>query len=121
MDNGIALIAIVVAAVVGSTIVWLALRRNLPPDAAEALAAYVAAIRSQLSGVVDEDMIRTIAGALWDQWGDGAKYFTRDEFIGYVLRALYGSNAAQFELPMADGFAPRDAFLRIIPSNQGQR
>ena len=31
MDNGIALIAIVVAAVVGSTIVWLALRRNLPP------------------------------------------------------------------------------------------
>lgn len=114
MDNGIALIAIVVAAVVGSTVVWLALRRNLPPEAAEALAAYVAAIRSQLSGVVDEATIRTVAGAIWDQWAGGAKYFTRDEFIGYVLRALQGSNRAQFELPEADGFAPRDAFLRIV-------
>ena len=89
------------------------------PDAALALAAYVAAIRSQLSGVVDEDMIRTIAGAVWDQWASSAKYFSRDEFIDYVLKALYGSNAAQFELPIADGFAPRDAFLRIIPSNHG--
>lgn len=113
MDNGIALIAIVVAAVTGSAIVWLALRRNLPPDAAEALAAYVAAIRVQLSGVVDESMIRTIAGAVWDQWGDGSKYFTRDEFVDAVVRALHGSNEAFFALTGVESFAPRDTFLKI--------
>ena len=112
MDNGIALIAIVVAAVVGSTIVWLALRRNLPPEAAEALAAYVAAIRAQLSGVVDEATIRTLAGAMYDNWATGSKYFSRDEFIALVLRALYGSNQAQTAIPAE--FAPRVAFLRIV-------
>ena len=113
MDNGIALIAVTVAAVVAGSIVWLALRRNLPPEAAEALAAYVAAIRVQLSGAVDESMIRTIAGAVWDQWGDGSRYFTRDEFIDAVLRALYGSNEAFFALPATGRGLQSDAFLKI--------
>ena len=113
MDTGIALIAVTVAAVVAGSIVWLALRRNLPPEAAEALAAYVAAIRVQLSGAVDESMIRTIAGAVWDQWGDGSRYFTRDEFIDAVVRALHGSNEAFFALTGVESFAPRDTFLKI--------
>lgn len=88
MDNGIALIAIVVTAVVGCTIVWLALRRNLPPEAVTAIAAYAAAIRNALGNVIDDDKVRTLAGAAWDAWGDGAKYFSRDEFIELVLAAL---------------------------------
>lgn len=94
MDNGIALIAIVVAAVVAGSVVWLALRRNLPPEAAEALAAYVAAIRNAAGNVLDEATIRTLAGAAYDAWAGGSKYFTRDEFITAVLRALSMEPAA---------------------------
>jgi hypothetical protein len=118
MDNGIALIAIVVVAVVAGAIVWLALRRNLPPDAALALAAYVAAIRAQLSGIVDEAMVTEIAGAVWDRWADGAKYFSRDEFVSYVLRALKMDAQAQQVLSHLDisSFASRPMRLHI--SNQ---
>jgi hypothetical protein len=88
MDNGIALIAIVVAAVVGSTIVWLALRRNLPPELSLALAAYVAAIRAAVGDVVDDELVATLAGYAWDSWASASKYISRDEFIRYVLDAL---------------------------------
>ncbi len=115
MDNGIILIAAVVAAVIGSAVMWLALRRNLPPDAAQALAAYVAAIRAQLAGVVDEDMIRAIAGAVWDRWGDGAKYFSRDDFIRYVLAALKMEPEAQYVVIASDatGFTSRASSFRV--------
>jgi hypothetical protein len=88
MDNGIALIAIVVAAVVGSTVVWLALRRNLPPDLSLALSAYVAAIRAAVGDVVDEELVATLAGYAWDSWASASKYISRDDFIRYVLKAL---------------------------------
>jgi hypothetical protein len=88
MDNGIALIAIVVAAVVAGAIVWLALRRNLPPDVSLELAAYVAAIRAAVGDVVDPALVTTLAGYAWDSWGSASKYISRDEFIAYVLKAL---------------------------------
>ena len=88
MDNGIALIAIVVAAVVGSTVVWLALRRNLPPDVSLALSAYVAAIRAEVGDVFDPPLVATLAGYAWDSWGSASKYISRNDFIGYVLDAL---------------------------------
>ena len=116
MDNGIALIAIVVAAVVGSAVMWLALRRNLTPAQATALASYVAAIRVQLAGVVDEDMIRTLAGAIWDQWAGASAYFTRDQFIEYVLRALRDESQAAQQVSSANvaGFAAATHNLKII-------
>ena len=88
MDNGIALIAITIAAVVGSTIVWLGLRRNLPPELSLALAAYVAAIRAAVGDVVDEQLVTTLAGYAWDSWASASKYISRDDFIAYVLDAL---------------------------------
>ena len=117
MDNGIALIAALVAAVVTGGVVWLALRRNLPPGAAEELAAYVAAIRAQLSGVVTEDTVRTLAGAIYDTWAGGSKYITREAFIDFVLRALHGSNQAAASFPAE--FAARAAFLRIVDDEAG--
>jgi hypothetical protein len=105
-----------VAAVVAGAVVWLALRRNLTPDQATALAAYVAAIRVQLAGVVDEDMIRSIAGAVWDSWAGASKYFTRDQFIEYVLRALQAESEAAEQVSSANvaGFAAATHNLRII-------
>jgi hypothetical protein len=117
MDNGIALIAVVVAAVVGSAVMWLALEgRNLTPDQATALAAYVAAIRVQLAGIVDEPMIRSIAGAVWDTWAGTSKYFTRDQFIEYVLKALRaeGPAAEQVYRANVEGFTAVAHNLKII-------
>ena len=121
MDNGIALIAALVFAIIVGSVVWLALRRNLPPEAAQALAAYVAAIRAQLSGVVDEDMVRSIAGAVWDRSAAASKFFTRDDFIRYVLAALHMEPEAQYIIAAsaAPGFAPRAANLRITNQPPG--
>jgi sensor domain CHASE-containing protein len=120
MDQGIVLIAALVASIIVGCVVWLALRRNLPPEAAAALAAYVAAIRAQLAGVVDEDMIRTLAGAVWDRWGDGGKYFTREQFIEYVLAALYIEPEAQYVIAASatPGFVPRATNLRITTGHE---
>ena len=107
MDNGIALIAIVVAAVVGSTIVWLALRRNLPPDVSLALAAYVAAIRAAVGDVVDEELVTTLAGYAWDSWGSASKYISRDDFIAYVLKALAMEPAKAAQLTHQRSLASR--------------
>lgn len=89
MDTGIALIAALVAGVVVGSVVYLALRRNLPPAAAEALAAYVAAIRNAAGNVLDEATIETLAGYVWDiNSGSLSDYFTREDFIAAVKRAL---------------------------------
>ena len=88
MDNGIALIAITITAVVAVTFTWLALRRNLPPDLSLALSAYVAAIRTEVGDVVDPALVATLAGYAWDSWGSASKYISRDDFIRYVLKAL---------------------------------
>jgi len=88
MDNGIALIAITITAVVAVTFTWLVLRRNLPPDLSLALSAYVAAIRAAVGDVVDPALVATLAGYAWDSWASASKYISRDDFIAYVLDAL---------------------------------
>lgn len=79
---------IVITAAVAATVVWFGLRRNLPPAVAVELAAYVLAVRSTLVDIVDEDAVTMLAGAIYDAWGDGSKYLSRDDFIAYVLKAL---------------------------------
>lgn len=89
MDTGIMLVAAVVAFVVGVTVSLLVLRSKLSqPDYAR-LMAWAAAIRVACGNVLDEQTIRTLAGYAWDAMdGDMSKYFTRDEFIALILRAL---------------------------------
>ena len=89
MDTGVMLIVGLVVGCAIAAVVYVYLRRNLPPEVAEALATYAAAIRSACGNVLDEATIRTLAGYAWDVLdGDMSKYFTRDEFITLVLRAL---------------------------------
>lgn len=89
MDTGVMLTTAVIAFVVGVTVCLLVLRSRLAqPDYAR-LMAWAAAIRSACGNVLDEATIRTLAGYAWDVLdGDMSKYFTRDEFITLVLRAL---------------------------------
>ena len=107
MDNGIALIAITIAAVVAGAVVWLALRRNLPPDLSLALSAYVAAIRAAVGDVVDPALVTTLAGYAWDSWASASKYISRDDFIRYVLDALDMEPAAAAQLTHQRSLAGR--------------
>ena len=88
MDQGIALIAIAIAALAAGVIVWLVLRRNLPPEAAEELAEAVAYIKQQLRGVVTEAEVRAMAAWIYDTLRTGSNYYTREQFIDLVTRAV---------------------------------
>jgi hypothetical protein len=89
MDNGIILIAVVTAAVVAAVSVWLILRDRMTPEDYALLLATVAAIRSAAGYVLDDATIRTLAGYAWDTVGGNlSRYYTKEQFIDLVLRAL---------------------------------
>ena len=88
MDTGIVLVVIVITAAVAASVVWLGLRRNVPPEIMTEIAAYVAAVRTTIGGVASPDVVAALAGAAWDTWGAGSKYITRERFIELVQDAL---------------------------------
>ena len=88
MDTGITLVVIVITAAVAASVVWLGLRRNIPPEIMTEIAAYVAAVRSTIGGMASPDVVAALAGAAWDAWGSGSKYITREQFIALVQDAL---------------------------------
>lgn len=88
MDNGLILVVILITAAVAASVVWLGLRRNLPPEAMAEIAAYVAAVRATIGGVASPEVVAALAGAAWDAWGSGSKYITREQFIRLVQAAL---------------------------------
>ena len=88
MDNGIALIAIVVAAVTGSAIVWFALRKNLPPAASQDVAEAVAYVKDILRGVVTEAEVKAVATWVYRSMKTGSQYYTEAQFVDLVTRAI---------------------------------
>ena len=88
MDTGITLVVIVITAAVAASVVWLGLRRNIPPEVMTEIAAYVAAVWVIIGGVASPDVVAALAGAAWDAWGSGSKYITRERFIELVQDAL---------------------------------
>jgi hypothetical protein len=89
MDNGIILISVVTAAVVAAVSIWLILHNRMTPEDYALLLATVAAIRSAAGYVLDEATIRTLAGYAWDTVGGNlSRYYTKDQFVDLVLRAL---------------------------------
>lgn len=88
MDQGIALIAIAIAAIVAGAVVWLVLRRNLPPEASQVIAEAVAKIKDLLGEVVTEAEVRAMAAWAYDKLGAGSQYYSREQFIDLVTRAV---------------------------------
>ena len=88
MDNGIALIAIVVAAVSGAAIVYFGLRKNLPPGAAQDVAEAVAYVKDILRGVVTEAEVRAVAAWVYRSMKTGSQYYTEQQFVDLVTRAI---------------------------------
>jgi hypothetical protein len=62
-----------------------------------------------------------LAGAVWDRSAAASKYFTRDDFIRYVLTALKMEPEAGYAVMSSapPGFAPRATSLRITSQQQG--
>lgn len=89
MDRGVLLVILVVAFAGGMTAGLFALRSKWATPDYERLMTWTAAIRSACGNVLDEATIRTLAGYAWDVMdGDMSEYFTREQFIDLVLRAL---------------------------------
>lgn len=82
------IVAAILAAIAAAAVVWLVLRRNLPPAAAEELAEAVAYVKQQLRGTVTEAEVRAMAGWVYDTLKTGSNYYTREQFIDLVTRAV---------------------------------
>ena len=99
MDTGVMLIVGLVVGCAIAAVVYVYLRRNLPPEVAEALATYAAAIRSACGNVLDAESITKLAGYVWDaNQGSLSQYFTRDDFIAAILRAVKAEPQASANL-----------------------
>ena len=88
MPDTITLILIVIAAIAGASIVWFALRRNLPPAAAQDVAEAVAYVKDILRGVVTEAEVKAVATWLYRTMKTGAQYYTEQQFVDLVTRAI---------------------------------
>lgn len=91
MDNGIGLVGIVIAALAGAGIVYFVFRRNLPPGAAQDLAEAVAYVKDLLSGVVGEAEVRALATWVYRNMKTGSQYYTEEQFVDLVTRAVMRS------------------------------
>lgn len=88
MDQGIALVLAIVALVAGGAAMWAVLRKRLRPEVVALISATVAEIMQQVSGVLDEQMVRELAGAIWDSFAAGSRYVSREAFVDLVWRAV---------------------------------
>lgn len=88
MDNGITLIIIIVAAIVGAGVVYFGLRKNLPPAASQDIAEAVAYIKDILRGVVTEAEVKAVATWLYRNMKTGSEFYTEQEFVELVTRAI---------------------------------
>ena len=88
MDNGIVLVAVTVAAIAAGVVVWLLMRRNLPPEASQVIAEAVAKVKDLLGEVVTEAEVRAMAAWAYDKLGAGSVYYSREQFIELVTRAI---------------------------------
>lgn len=88
IDPAIMFVLIVAAAGVGAIVVWVFVRGRIPPDVALLIAQCVAEAREYLGDTFTTADVKAFAGWMYDQWIQGSDYYTRDEFIDLILRAL---------------------------------
>lgn len=87
-DNGINLLFILMAAVAGGAFVWLFARRNMPPEEQAWLEQAIAQIRGILGDVFTTDDVELLAGWFWDSFVKQSDYWTREQFVDRIVRAI---------------------------------
>ena len=82
------IVTVILAAIAAGAVVWIPLRRNLPPEASQVIAEAVAKIKDLLGEVVTEAEVRAMAAWAYDKLGAGSQYYSREQFIDLVTRAV---------------------------------
>lgn len=107
LDNGVVLVAVLLAFVAGAAVVGALLRKRVSPDLLAEIAAVAASIRAQVGETVTEERVKLFAGVLYDQWGHGSQYVSRERFCDlvwdYVQRSLAVDADAVLALPFVIG------------------
>ena len=88
MPDTITLIAIIVAAIAGAGLMWIGLRRNLPPGATYDVSLAVAYVRQLLGDVVTEAEVRAMASWAYDKLKLGSQYYSKEDFVNEVTRVI---------------------------------
>ena len=88
MPDTITLIAIIVAAIAGAGLMWIGLRRNLPPGATYDVSLAVAYVRQLLGDVVTEAEVRALASWAYDKLKLGSQYYSKEAFVDEVTRVI---------------------------------
>lgn len=108
MDRGVELVLLVGGLLVGAAVVWFSMRQRLPVGAVERIAQAAAEVFTILGDAFTTDDVRRLAGFMWDTWGAAEEYFTREQFIELVIRAV---TRARVGAPVIRASAMRSAIL----------
>lgn len=114
MDRGVELVLLIGGLLAGATVVWFFMRRRLPAEAVERIAEAVAEIRAVLGDTFTEDDVRRLAGWVWDAWVAEEGYYTREQFIEFVVRTL---TRAEIDAPAFRSLAMRSAILPVVDAS----
>ena len=93
IDPAIAFMALVAAGGAGALIIWVFVRGHIPLGAAELLAQAAAEITTYLGNTFTEDDVRALASWFYDNWLQGSDYYTREQFVNAVARAILNARA----------------------------
>ena len=88
MNNPLTILLVILAAIAGAGLMYIGLRRNLPPGATYDIALAVAYIRRLLGDVVTEAEVRALASWAYDKLKLGSQYYSKEAFVDEVTRVL---------------------------------
>lgn len=91
IDPAIAFMALVAAGGAGALIIWIVVRGRIPPSAALLLAQAVADVKTYLGRTFSEDDVRAVAAWMYDFWLQGSEYYSREQFVDFIARAIMGA------------------------------
>lgn len=114
MDRGVELVLLIGGLLAGATVVWFFMRQRLPTEAVERIAQAAAEVFTILGDTFTVDDVRRLAGFMWDTWGAANEYFTREQFIELVVRAV---TRARVGAPIIRASAMRSAILPVVDTS----
>lgn len=95
MDHGIGVLALMILLSASWAFFWFYSRRLLPAETIDLLTEGVAYVRAALEGAFSNDDIDKLAGWFFDAFvAVKTDYYTRDEFIEMVRKAINGGDRA---------------------------
>lgn len=102
IDYGIGTLVLMVLLSASWAFFWFWARRSLPAETIDLLTGGVAYVRAALEGAFSNDDIDKLAGWFFDAFvAAKTDYYTRDEFIEMVRKAINGGDRTLATCPAA--------------------